>query len=265
MRAHKHSPVGMIDLHSHILPMIDDGAQSLRESLEMAQLAWEDGISQIVATPHDTGWGGSWQNTRESVQTLQAEMDHHEIALQVLPGLEIRIDLDTPQQAREGHLLALNDSRYLLIELPFTHYPPYTDRVIFELQVAGFVPILAHPERYSYLKSHPMRLFALVERGALIQVTTSSILGDFGASVRDFSRLLLEHRLAHVIASDAHRINIRPPILSQAVQIAAQWIGEQQATAMVTSVPEAIVNDQPWQPEPPIEPKPERRWFRTRK
>jgi len=244
--------------------MIDDGAQSPREALEMAQLAWKDGITQIVASPHDTGWGGGWQSTTEAVQTLQEEIDHHKIALQVLPGLEIRIDLDTPQKAREGHLLALNGSRYLLIELPFTHYPPYTDHVILELQVAGFVPILAHPERYSYLKARPMRLSALVERGVLVQVTTSSILGEFGASVRDFSRFLLEHKLAHVIASDAHGATVRPPILSQAVEIASRWIGEQQATAMVTSVPEAIVNDQPWQPESPVEPKPEHRWFRTR-
>ena len=264
MRAHKPSPAGMIDLHSHILPMIDDGAQNLRESLEIAQLAWEDGITQMVATPHDTGWGGSWQSTRESVQTLQVELGHHEIPLQVLPGLEIRIALNTPKQAREGHLLTLNDSRYLLIELPFTHYPPYTDHVIFELQVAGFVPILAHPERYSYLKTDPMKLFALVERGALVQITTSSILGEFGARVRDFSRLLLEHRLAHVISSDAHGVSIRPPGLSQAIETASRWIGEQQATAMVTSIPEAIVNDQTWQTESPVEPKPERRWFRAR-
>jgi len=264
MRAHKPAPVGMIDLHSHILPMIDDGAQNLGEALQMAQIAWEDGITQIAATPHNTGWDKRWHGTRESVQTLQEKLVHHEIPLQVLPGLEIRIGLDTPQQAREGQILALNDSRYLLIEFPFNYYPQYADQVIFELQVAGFVPILAHPERYSYLKEHPMTLFALVERGALVQVTTTSILGEFGASVRDFSRLLLEHKLAHIIASDAHGANIRPPVLSQAVEVAVQWIGEQQAIAMVTSVPEAIINDQPCQPESPIEPQSERRWFRIR-
>lgn len=255
----------MIDLHCHILPTVDDGAQSMEEALEMARLAWEDGIVRMVATPHDTGWwGDGWQNAREGVRALQRELDGREIPLQVLPGMETRIDPDTLHRARTGMALTLNNSRYLLIELPYNHYPPYVEQVLFDLQVAGYAPILAHPERFSFLADDPMKLFRLVQRGALVQVTTTSIIGEFGRGTRDFTRLLLEHRLAHIIASDGHRASIRSPILSQGVETAAQWIGEQQAAAMVTTIPAAIISDQPWQPESPIEPQPERRWFRIR-
>ena len=265
MRARKPSSAGMIDLHCHILPMIDDGAQSLAEALEMARLACEDGVVQVVATPHDTGRDERWRGAREGVRALQEELTRREIPLQVLAGLEIRIDLDTHQQIRDERYLTLNDSHYLLIELPFDYYPLYVEHVIFELLLAGYTPILAHPERSSFLEDDPMKLFRLVQRGALVQVTTTSISGDFGAGIRNFTRLLLEHGLVHIIASDAHGAALRPPVLSQAVETAAQWIGEQRATAMVTAAPEAIVNDQRWEPEPPIEPQPERHWFRIRR
>jgi protein-tyrosine phosphatase len=265
MRTPKPSPADMIDLHSHILPGIDDGAQSIEEALAMAHVASADGITQIVSTPHDVGWDGAWQNPPAGVEELQEELERHAIQLRVLPGLEVRIDLDTPARARDGQVMTLNRSRYLLVELPFNHYPPYVEHVLFELQVSGFVPILAHPERCSVLASNPATLFRLVERGVLVQVTAASIAGEFGSAVEAFTRLLLEHRLAHVIASDAHSARLRPPTLSGAVHIAADWIGEQEAITMVTTVPRAIVEDRLWRAEPPVEPRAGRRWFRRRR
>ena len=265
MRTPKPSPADMIDLHSHILPGIDDGAQSIEEALAMARVASADGITQIVSTPHDVGWDEAWRNPPTGVEELQEQLDRHAIPLRVLPGLEVRIALDTPAGARDGQVMTLNDSRYLLVELPFNHYPPYVEHVLFELQVSGFVPILAHPERCSVLAGNAETLFRLVERGVLVQVTAASIAGEFGPAVEALTKLLLEHRLAHIIASDAHSSGLRPPVLSDAVHIAANWIGDQEATAMVTTVPRAIVEDRPWRAEPPVQPQARRRWFRLRR
>jgi protein-tyrosine phosphatase len=265
MRTPRPSPVEMIDLHSHILPGIDDGAQSLDESVTMARVASADSIAQLVSTPHSAGWNGAWKNPPTGVKELQEELTRHAIQLRVLPGLEVRIDLDTPAEARDGQVMTLNHSRYLLVELPFDHYPPYVEHVLFELQVSGLVPILAHPERCSIFASNPETLFHLVERGVLVQVTAASIAGEFGPAVQAFTRVLLEHRLAHVIASDAHSARLRPPVLSDAVRIAAGWIGDQEATAMVTTVPRAIVEDRSLCAEPPIQPRAGRRWFRRRR
>jgi len=254
----------MIDLHSHILPGVDDGAQSLDEAVTMARMAAADGIEQIVSTPHDVGWNLAWQHPSVGIQALQEELDRRAIKLRVLPGLEVRIDLDTPARAREGQVLTLNRSRYLLVELPFSHYPPYVEQILFELQVSGFVPVLAHPERHSTVMRDPSLLFHLVQRGILVQVTAASIVGQFGSDIRDFTRLLLRRRLAHIIASDAHSARLRPPTLSAAVRVAARWIGVEEATAMATTVPLAIVDDRSWQPDPPAEPQSRHHWFRRR-
>jgi protein-tyrosine phosphatase len=148
--------------------------------------------------------------------------------------------------------LCLGGSSYLLVELPLHEYPAYTEQVLFDLQARGFRPILAHPERNAVLAKEPGRLSALVERGILAQVTAGSLAGRFGRHVLAAADLMLEHRLVHIIASDAHGFGSRSPVMSVGVAAAAVLVGAERARAMVTTIPAAILAGQAIVAEPPL-------------
>ena len=236
----------MIDIHVHILPHLDDGAQILEESLAMAELAAADHIKCMVATPHSGLWGEaiSRKSLEDGVDELSRIFAEKGFDLAVLPGAEVYIRPETARQAQDGQAPTLNGSRYMLVELPLQAYPRYTDQVLFELQVKGFKPVLAHPERYVALQDDVELFFRIVERGNLAQVTGGSLLGHFGRKVQRTAETMLERNLLHVIASDAHDADDRRPNLSEAVECAARIVGTERAMAMVTSVPEAIINNQ---------------------
>ena len=157
--------------------------------------------------------------------------------------------------------MPFDNSRYVLVELGFSSYPLYTEQVLFELQVHGFVPILAHPERYHAVQEDPNLLGGLVEKGVLCQLTAASLMGEWGSRARETAFTLLEHSMAHLIASDAHSPSRRPPVLSPAVREAGRRVGEERAQAMVTTVPGSILEDREMAIEPPVPFKPRRRWF----
>ncbi|MAG34867.1 MAG: hypothetical protein CL878_01235, partial [Dehalococcoidia bacterium] len=136
-----------------------------------------------------------------------------------------------------------------------------TDNVIFSLQLAGLVPVLAHPERNAMLQEQPTRLHEFVERGVLAQVTAQSIVGALGSAVQGTAELFLSCGLAHVIASDTHRADTRPPGLASAVEQAARICGPRFALAMVEDIPRRLLADQVLTFEPPAEPVPTRSWF----
>ena len=243
----------MIDLHAHILPAVDDGAANLEDALAMVRLAAADGVRTMVATPHS----GDWQPplsavvVRSRVAQLQAALDREGVAVSVVMGMEVYLDPDTAWRAVQGSALCLGETNYLLVELPLHEYPAYTEQVLFELQARGFRPILAHPERNAVLAREPARLAPLVERGILAQVTAGSLAGRFGHHVLAAAELLVEHRLVHVIASDAHGVGSRSPVMSVGVVAAAALVGAERARAMVTTTPAAILAGQAVVTEPP--------------
>ncbi len=253
----------MIDIHVHILPNVDDGPSTLEYAVAMAEVAVADGVAEVVATPHNAHWRGSgfraW--TGRQVDNLQDELNRRGIPLKLWPGTEVYIDLDLALQMREERAFTLNGSRYLLLELGFHTWPSYTEQVCAELQQHGICPILAHPARYLAVQRNPALVYPLVERGVLTQLTAGSIAGDFGPRVRETARILLDHNLVHIIASDAHDAWNRQPVLSAGVKAAAEIVGEERAWAMVTKVPDLVLHDQPVAMEPPIEIKPRQRWF----
>lgn len=258
----------MIDIHSHVLAGLDDGARDMAESIAMAEIAVGDGVRRMVATPHNV-WGAEQDErftslvsiVRDKVRALQAELDARQVKLQVLPGVEVYLAPEVLKQLDTGQAFTLAGTRYLLLELPLSAYPFYTENVIFELQVKGIVPILAHPERNTVVQEDPNILHPLVERGVLIQLTAASLTGLFGPLVEKTAHRLLEHNMAHVIASDAHTLTKRSPVLSAGVEKAARVIGEQRAVAMVEDVPAAILGDEEITIEPPGRYKPKRQWF----
>lgn len=253
----------MIDLHCHILPGVDDGAATLEESLRMARAAVEDGVQAIVATPHGSEWAyaGSAAETRERATALQSELALLGVKLEILPGLEVYLTPGSPDPYARGEIFTLNASRYMLVEFPFQGIPPNAEQTLFELQLRGLVPVIAHPERNSAIASDQGILHAMVERGVLAQVTAGSLLGFFGTRIRHVAETLVESRLVHVIASDGHPMEGRWPLLSKAVERASELIGEQAALDMVTTVPAAILRDEEVVvPEP--QPVGRRSWFR---
>jgi len=244
---------GYIDIHIHILPGLDDGAANWDEALQMAHQLWAQGVRKVVVTPHDSGF--QVDLTREKVLSLMQELEdklrHEGLSLELYPGIEVMLDPDIFRRLQEERAFTLNSSRYILVELPLFNYPIYTEEVLFKLQVQGYKPILAHPERNAVFQERPELLYPLVERGILVQLTSGSVIGEMGGRVQHVSKLFLRHRWAHIIASDAHSPSWRPPSIPRAVEEAAKIIGKEKALAMVTSIPEAILNDQDIELEEP--------------
>ncbi|MGR6836821.1 tyrosine-protein phosphatase [Syntrophomonas erecta] len=211
----------MIDIHTHILPAIDDGAADKETSLEMARMAVADGIEYLAATPHVLE--GPYINSKENILTrlnkLKQDLHQAGIPLKVLPGAEYYLDPDLPEALAKGELVTINQAgKYLLVELPGAFIPPYTSQVLYELQIQGITPIIAHPERNrGFIRNHKL-LRELVSRGMLTQITSGSVTGMFGKMVKRMALNYIEEGLGHLLASDAHSINGRSPRLSGAVQ-----------------------------------------------
>lgn len=236
----------MIDLHCHILPGVDDGAQSLAEAVAMCQLAAEDGCEAMVATPHQRR-GEWWNCDREHLATLARELQEAVGPLpRVLLGGEVHVDNDLLTEVENGGgVLPLAGSRYLLIEFGPFGTPAESVHLIHELVVAGWRPIIAHPEFIPWLAPDPELVALLVARGALTQVTAMSLTGDFGRRPQNDAVVLLETGLVHFVASDSHGVRRRPPGLRRAYEtIAGRW-GEDAARRLTWDNPRAVVEDRP--------------------
>jgi len=236
----------MIDIHSHILPGVDDGARDMAHALQIARLAIEDGTTHIFATPHNVlRKPVTYQQVIEQVTSLQTELDNHNIPLIVLPGHEIHLYHRTLWEWDNGRVGPLNHSRYVLTEPDFFLYTQETNNILFGLFERGCIPILAHPERIGPIQQDISIIEPILERGGLVQITANSLLGTINSPARRTAEELLKQGLVHIIASDAHNTTYRRPGLSQARDAAAQIVGEQQAITMVTSNPAAVMNDKP--------------------
>jgi len=196
----------MIDLHSHILPGVDDGARDLSESVNMAKKAVEQGIHTIVATPHhlNNRYENPKQTIIDRVRELNKALLEEKIDLNVLPGQETRIYGEMVEGYEIGEILPIDNTQYVLVEFSSSHVPRYTEKLFYDLQTKGLVPVIVHPERNQEIIERPDVLYKLVEKGALTQVTAASICGDFGKKIKNFSMQLIEANLTHFIASDAH-------------------------------------------------------------
>jgi protein-tyrosine phosphatase len=235
----------MIDTHLHILPGIDDGPETLQESLVLAEALVQEGIHTAVATPHynDEFVPSSAAQIQGRVYELQRELDRHNIPLRIFAGHEALIQPGLVGDIQAGRLATLNGSRYLLLELWNSVWLPETERVIFELEANGFIPILAHVERYRAFQKDPMRLAALRRRGVLAQMTASSLLGMQGGTVRRYAEVLLKKALIDCIGSDAHGLHKRPPRIIKSLQRAIDLVGQARVYQMVETLPSIIISN----------------------
>jgi protein-tyrosine phosphatase len=196
-----------VDIHSHILHGIDDGPETLEQSMEFCTKLKQHGIESIIATPHfisgDT-YMPAVEDIREKVSFLQKEIDKKKIGLKIFPGMEVFASHDTVEKIRNNEILSLNDSKYILIEFPLKAVPRYASDLLFAIQLEGYTPIIAHPERYcsDYRKSK--LLSQLVDKGALLQINSASIAGAHGKKAKKAAEQLLGEGMVHLVASDAH-------------------------------------------------------------
>lgn len=239
----------MYDIHCHILPGVDgDGPQGLEDALAMARMAVNDGTRVVVATPHgarvaELGGKGA---LAQRVQAFNDELRVRAIELTVVMGVEYLLSMELLEEARHGAPITLNGSHYLLVEIDHVQYPPYTEEALFQLQLAGFTPVLAHPERQAVIQEHPELLAGLVGRGILSQVTGASILGSLGRPPQKSAEQLLKSNLVHLIASDGHSATEdRAPVMAEAVEAAGRLVGEEVAHTLGVVNPSAIVADVP--------------------
>ncbi|MGI5823869.1 MAG: tyrosine-protein phosphatase [Dethiobacteria bacterium] len=241
----------MIDIHAHILPGLDDGAASTAEALQMAAIAAAEGTGTMVATPHVIR--GLYDNTPRQIRAAVARLNNslaaENIALQILPGAEYRLEPDLPRHLQAGRLLTINDTgRYLLVELPSALMPGYAEQLLYEIQLQGVTPIIAHPERNTELVRCPQRLVSLAQRGILSQVTAGSLGGHFGPAAKRAAQKMLSSGAAQAVASDAHSIDKRPPALAAAAQeIETRW-GAALARTVLSTNPRRIIAGQAVEP-----------------
>lgn len=243
----------MIDIHSHILPELDDGARSVDEAVEMARIAAEDGIEQMVCTPHMFNALSNDPQPYEvagRVSALQEKIAS--TGLKLLPGNEVHFNHEIIQQALDHRFKRINNGNYLLVEFPATLVPVGADEVFYRLRLQGLCPILVHPERNAQIQIKPALVEAFVRRGVFVQVTAMSVAGEFGTKAQKCAESLLRHQCVHLIATDTHRPKTRPPILSRGRDAAAHIIGMDAARKLVEDNPLAVISGKSFDAPPPV-------------
>jgi len=238
------------------MPGVDDGARSLDEFLEMARIAIEDGVAQMVSSPHM--FNGLSRNPEppeihERVAAFNEAVNKaYGGRLKILPGNEVRISHEIIAQAQHNRVTRINGRNYMLVAFPQVAVPASAEELFHGLLFEGVQPVLVHPERNSQIQGDPSIVAALVEHGVLIQVTAMSVTGEFGPAAKACADVLLRHKCVHFLASDAHRSKTRRPVLSKGRAAAAVIIGEERARALVCENPSAAIRGEALQVEPPI-------------
>lgn len=235
----------MIDLHCHLLPGIDDGAPNLATSLAMARIAAKDGITVTACTPHI--YPGMYENNgpaiRRAVAELQNQLDEAGIPLRLTSGADTHIARDLVAGLRSGRVPSLHDSRYFLLEPPHHVAPPRLAETVFDLLAAGYVPVITHPERLSWIEDRYETFVELARQGAWLQVTAGSLTGRFGEAARYWGERLLDEGWVHILATDSHGADRRPPLLAEGQRAAERWLGAGEAHHLVVTRPQGILNN----------------------
>jgi len=237
----------MIDIHCHILPHIDDGADDIDQAVEMAMLAEREGISEIIATPHyNTNLLNEFSKKviEEKVIFFNEVLKENNIRLRVHTGCEVFLSPEVPLLIRNGTISTLNSGRYLLLELPLGLIPIYIEKVLYETELLCITPIIAHPERtnegigrYEFLQQY-------IDKGTLLQVNAGSITGFYGERVARIAMELIGKRMVHFVATDAHDSKSRAPLFKEAYEIVTNRMGSETAELLFNINPKKVLDDQ---------------------
>ncbi len=232
----------MFDLHSHILPGLDDGSQSLDESLEMARMAAESGVRAVVATPHCLG--DRARDVARAFILLRDALEETKIPLTLYPGMEIFGSTNTAELLKNNRLFTLNGSRYPLIEFAFRTDGEEETAVLRQVIDAGYTPVVAHPERYIYVQQDPELMNIWKEMGCLFQINRGSLLGRFGRREQAMAYALVDRGFATVVASDAHSPRMRTPWMRDVRELLREEFSFEAAEYLLDINPMSIVKNE---------------------
>ncbi len=211
----------MIDIHSHILPGVDDGSQTMEESLSMAEIYLENGIDEIIATPHyiEETDPNTFDENKKVLEELNNALDKKGLNLKVYLGNEIYVSPDILNNIIEKRVATLNETKYVLVEMPMFDIPMYMENVIYELCLKGYIPIIAHPERNTKIQQDPNILYKFIMGGCLAQLNLPSLEGRYGKASEEVGKLLLTNNMIHFVGTDAHSPRVRSPRVKKSLDI----------------------------------------------
>ncbi|SDJ42503.1 protein-tyrosine phosphatase [Ferrimonas sediminum] len=239
----------MIDLHCHMLPGVDDGARDMDEALKMAQMAWEEGITHVVMTPHIhlRRYPNSLDSLKEPFQALQLALRANDCPLQIALASEVRMAPELLLNDAWKSLPSLGTCsrgrRVLLLEMPYSHVPAGTEQLLRWLLGQGVLPVIAHPERNREIMAHPPLALSLKATGAYLQGTVGAFVGEFGDTVKRVAWEVLDKGGYWYLATDSHRIDKRPPRVTEALERLRQNCGEALVTEMTHTRPWSLVQN----------------------
>ncbi|CAN5418472.1 tyrosine protein phosphatase [soil metagenome] len=241
----------MIDIHHHLLWGLDDGSKSLENSVAMARIAVEDGITHVVCTPHaNSQYVYDPQVIDGKIAELQRSLESEGIALTLGRGCDFHMTYDNIQEAKaDPARYSINGKGYLLVELPDYGISQALTETFYQLQIAGLTPILTHPERNATLQTDQQRMADWMRGGMLVQVTAGSVLGHMGKPAQKVAHQLLANRWVHFIATDAHNTTSRPPKMREAYEVIAEKYGSEYAHALCVGNPLAAFQGKPMLPQ----------------
>ena len=250
----------MIDMHCHILPAVDDGSNSLEESIEMARIAWNNGIDTIIATPHYIQDAKPFNRNHNSevLEVFKKELMINKIGIEILLGNEVYVTPDAVKLLEMGEMATLNDSRYVLMEFPMMDIPLYVESLIYELKLKGFIPVIAHPERNAKIIENPNILHSYISKGALAQTNIPSVLGKYGEDIQETAKILLKHDMVHFLGTDAHTCKARSLKPEKTLKIIEDMIGKERVYEMAIKNPKLVIEDRDIEIREPIKYSPKK-------
>lgn len=235
----------MIDIHCHILPNVDDGSESLEESIAMAKIAESEGITKIVNTSH-CHFDFKYKKGNElklELEKFNQALKEENINIEVLLGNELYYTSDLIERFNELDFFSMNNSKYILMEFSPINFPKNIEDVIYEIKIRGYIPIIAHAERYKQVQEDVNIVLDCIKEGALIQVNASSILGKNGEKVEDTSKKLLDNNMVHFVATDAHSSNRRRPLIKDSYNYILKNYGKEVSEKLFIENPTAVIEN----------------------
>ncbi|MGM8216557.1 tyrosine-protein phosphatase [Bacillaceae bacterium W0354] len=244
-----------VDIHNHLIWGIDDGPDTAEQSFHLAYQAVKQGITHVISTAHFKHGiiEPKLSIINERLNELKLLLSKHNIPLSIHSGMEIQLYSDLDKDLIKGDsILTLNNTKYVLIEFPPHHIPHYSEQILFNLQLNGYVPIIAHAERNSQFQKDLNKLQSLVERGSLIQISANSLIQKRAKKTYRFTNKLIQKRLVHLVASDAHNNKTRPFLLEQAYSTIEKKYGDSLNHYFMKNAKNILLDNDIYIPQPVI-------------
>ena len=235
----------MIDIHTHILPGLDDGSTNIKESIDILKELISQGVEEIIATPHIIS--GVYDNNKkiieDKIKELNSEIITHNLPIKIHKGAELYCEPNLIEKTKREEL-NLAGSKYILIESDMQRFPDNFEDILFQFQLARYIPILAHAERFTPFMNDFNYLLDIVNRGILVQINSGSLFGDYGDNVQKLAHKILQTGCAHFIASDVHGLNKRPIMLKEAYQFLSENFNENLAKLLMDENPKRLIQNE---------------------